>query len=71
MRYKIKTPSADIYREVLTLLGEEKVPILLTSERRHFIAAAEIPSRLQQELITRGATVTPDYQYDLEQAAVK
>jgi hypothetical protein len=69
MRYKIKAPNHEVYRAILGLLDEEKVQVPLTSERRHLIAALDVSQRLLTEIAARGASVTEDFQYDLEKTA--
>ena len=62
-RYKVKTPSDELYRKVLLIL-EQRVPVFVASEKRRMLSTGEIPNQILVRIRELGATVTPDFQYD-------
>lgn len=65
LRYKIRTFSAESYREVHDLLAG-RATILLENEKRHSIAATDIDDDLAEALKALDAEILPDIQYDPE-----
>jgi hypothetical protein len=65
MRYRVKAPDLAAYHSLLRLLTG-RVPVLLASEKRRFLATEDLPDEIRQELEARGAEITPDLQYQLE-----
>ncbi len=66
VRYKIKSPSDETYREVQETLRARNVQVFVASEKRRMISAGNIPAKLLDDIKERGATVTLDQQYDME-----
>jgi len=65
MRFKVQVKSDESLSKALSLL-EEKVPVYLTSQKRHFIATGDLPDDIREELVQIGATISADEQFDLE-----
>jgi hypothetical protein len=65
MRYKIKTPTDQLFQEVRNLVANE-TEILVESKKRGFLSVEEVSEDLESRLRSRGATVTPDFQYDID-----
>lgn len=68
MRYKVKTPNATVLRDVIGEL-EGKVPIFIVSEKRCLLSTGDLSNHLIQDIQSRGAEVTPDYQYEPDVAS--
>ena len=66
MRYKVKAFDPRVYQDVVEFLDGRRIPILLASEKRQFLAVGDLPDDDLREIAAKGAEVTPDFQYDLE-----
>jgi hypothetical protein len=66
VRFKIRAPNADVYRQVLTLLGKYHTEPKIASERRGLVSVDDLSPRAIAELESLRALVTEDPQYSLE-----
>lgn len=66
MRYKVKALNPAAYQDVVAFLHGRRIPVLLASEKRRFLAVGDLPDDDLREIAAKGAEVTPDFQYDLE-----
>jgi len=65
-RYKIKVPDEEAYRAVQEELIAHNVQVFVASERRLLFSTGSIAQNIISLLREHGATVTEDFQYDLE-----
>jgi hypothetical protein len=65
-RYKVRTPSDKVYREIYAALQAENVPVFVASEKRRVISTGSIPAKLLSNIRECGATVSDDQQYAAE-----
>jgi hypothetical protein len=68
MRYKVKAPTDESYRDFLSLL-DGKVELFLASPKRRLLATGKIPTKLRGEIRARGGRISRDPQYHLESTA--
>lgn len=66
-RYKIRAPSEKAYRDVCATLRAENVPVFVASEKRRVISTGSIPAKVITDIKERGATVSADQQYSMEE----
>jgi hypothetical protein len=67
-RYKVKLPDSDAYGKALHLL-RGRVPVYVTSERRHFLSVGKLGLAMRYRLKRLGGSVVPEHRYDLDNAA--
>lgn len=65
-RYKIKVPDKKAYWAVQEELSAHNIQVFVASERRLLFSTGPIAERIISILRKHGATVTEDFQYDLE-----
>jgi len=66
MRYRVKAPDLPAYRDLLELLNGRRVPVFVASEKRRLLSVGDLPDEARMEIASKGAEITPDFQYDLE-----
>jgi len=64
---KIMAPDADTLARVQRMV-EKRQKVLAVSKRRHFLSTTEPDRRLRTAIEKQGATIVPDYSFDLESA---
>jgi len=66
MRYKVKALNPAVYQDVMEFLNGKRIPVLVASEKRRLLAVGDLLDEDLHEITSKGAEVTPDFQYDLE-----
>jgi hypothetical protein len=65
-RYKIKVPDEEVYWAVQEELSAHNIKVFVASEKRLLFSTGSIAQNVISILREYGATVTEDFQYDLE-----